>query len=135
MMVEERRKFLRFEAPADIKYRLPEKAVEGISKGRNFSREGVGLYLKEEIPSGTMVELEIDLPDEIVPICADGRVVWVRKAGEERKGEFIAGVELIKISSFDKSRILEYAYNRWYKAVEKLKRVSQEAAHGEQPEP
>lgn len=122
--MEERRKFLRFEAPVDIRYSLSEKAVEGISRGRNFSREGIGLYLKEKIHRGTVVELEIELPDEIVPIFATGKVVWVKEAEEQRKGDFIVGVELIKISSFDKSRILEYAYNRWHKAVEKLKGVN-----------
>lgn len=131
----ERRKFLRFEVPVDIKYMVPERAVEGISRGKNFSREGIGLYLKEEIPRQTLVELEIDLPGEIVPIFATGRVVWIREADERRDFDFIAGVELAKISSFDKSRILEYVYNWWYKAVEKFKVVDQEAAHGERQTP
>lgn len=133
--MEERRKFLRFEVPVDIKYRFPEKAVEGISKGKNFGREGIGLYLKEEIPRQTMVELEIGLPDEIVPIFAAGRVVWVKEADEQQDFDFIAGVELTRISSFDKSRILEYVYNWRYKAVEKFKGVDQEAAYGERQTP
>lgn len=116
--MEERRRFMRFEIPLGIKYRIPEKSIDALSQGKDFSRNGIGLYLDKMIPKGTTVELEINIPGEAAPIFVTGKVAWIKEA-VQRGGEIGAGLELINISSFDKSRILEYVYNQWYKTIEK----------------
>jgi len=116
--MEERRRFMRFEIPLDIKYKIPGESIDGLSQGKDFSRNGIGLYLNKRIPRGTIVDLEINIPGEAAPVFATGRVAWAKEA-VQRRDDFGAGLELININSFDKSRVLEYVYNQWYKTIEK----------------
>ena len=115
--MEERRKFMRFSTSVDVKYKSPERAIEGSSLSRDFSREGIGFTGNRGIPSGTHLELEINIPGEIAPIFATGEVAWVKESS--KGGEFDIGVKLVKMDSFDRSRLLEYAYNKWLKARSK----------------
>lgn len=112
--MEEKRKFMRFSTSVDVKYRVLERAIEGSSLSRDFSREGIGFTGNRSMPSGANLELEINIPGEIAPIFATGEVVWVKESS--KGGEFDIGVKLVKMDSFDRSRLLEYAYNEWLKA-------------------
>lgn len=111
--MQERRKFIRFNVPIEVRYRAPQGAIEGSSLSRDFSREGIGLTLNERLAHGATLGLEMSIPGEIAPIIALGQVAWVKETGAERRDRFDAGIKLTRISPFDKSKLLEYVYKKW----------------------
>ncbi len=116
----ERRKFIRFPIPVDVKYGAPVEGIEGLSISKDVSREGIGFPVNKQMASGTTVELEINIPREFVPIIASGEVAWVKRSSE--RGDFDAGVKVVKMDPFDRSRLLEYVYKEWLKVMDKMEK-------------
>ena len=113
MTNEERRRFMRFNAPLDLEYRtLTLNPIFGKALARDLSREGVRLGLKQDIPAGTPIEICMNVPGDNLPVFASGKVAWAD--GLE------AGVKLTKISQSDRTRVLEYVYREWLKSAKKL---------------
>ena len=113
--MKERRKFMRFSVPVDVKYGAPVEDIEGLSMSRDVSREGISFPVNKQMVRGTMVELEMDVPGEIAPIFAQGEVAWVKESAE--RGDFDAGLKVARMNPFDRSRLLEYVYKEWLKVV------------------
>ena len=113
MTNDERRRFMRFQAPLDLEYRtLTLNPIFGKALARDLSREGVRLGLKQDIPAGTPIEICMNVPGDNLPVFASGKVAWAD--GLE------AGVKLTKISQSDRTRVLEYVYREWLKSTKKL---------------
>ena len=109
----ERRKFLRFEAPLDLEYRtLTLNPIFGKALAKDLSREGVRLGVKQSLPTGTPIEICMNVPGDNLPVFATGKVAWAD--GLE------AGIRLTKMSQTDRTRVLEYVYREWLKASKKL---------------
>jgi len=110
----ERRKFKRFDAYMSVKCnRLPNaQALNILGLSRDVSRDGVCINSNEAIEKGSMVELEIDLPDDPRPIKTTGRIVWSKTATSKDEGVDY-GVQFLTIDPIDKFRVLDYAYNHW----------------------
>ena len=110
---DERRRFMRFQAPVDLEYRtLTLNPIFGKALAKDLSREGVRLGLKQDIPAGTPIEICLNVPGDNLPVFASGKVAWAD--GLE------AGVKLTKISQSDRTRVLEYVYKEWLKSTKKL---------------
>lgn len=112
-MGRERRKFKRFDAYMGVKYALQEgvpKTAIGLS--RDLCREGIKLSTNEKLPTGTLVEMEIDIPDDPKPVSGTGEIMWTHKSRDEERG-FDVGVKFVSIDPVDKFRVLDYAYNNW----------------------
>ena len=116
----ERRKFIRFSIPVDVKYGAPVEGIEGLSMSRDVSREGIGFPMNKQMARGTMLELKIGIPGELAPIIARGEVAWVKESSE--KADFDAGVKVVKMNPFDRSRLLEYGYKEWLKVMDKMEK-------------
>lgn len=117
MTNDERRRFMRFQAPMELEYRtLALNPIFGKALAKDLSREGVRLGLKQDIPAGTQVEICMNVPGDNLPVFASGKVAWAD--GIE------AGIKLTKISQTDRTRVLEYVYREWLKSTKKL-----ESAH------
>lgn len=113
MTSDERRRFMRFRAPMDLEYRtLTLNPIFGKALAKDLSREGVRLGLKQNIPSGTPIEICMNVPGDNLPVFASGKVAWAD--GLE------AGVKLTKISQSDRTRVLEYVYREWLKTAQRL---------------
>ncbi|OGW87227.1 MAG: hypothetical protein A3C35_06975 [Omnitrophica bacterium RIFCSPHIGHO2_02_FULL_46_11] len=113
-MSKERRKFKRFDAYMNVQFRTQhQKASQNEASGlsRDVSREGIKISTDKSLPEGSLVELEIRLPDETRPIRTTGKVMWARPGSEE--GGFDLGVCFLLIDPIDKFRALDYAYNYW----------------------
>ena len=109
---DERRKFMRFNAPVDLEYRtLTLNPIFGKALAKDLSREGVRLGLKQDIPAGTPIELCMNVPGDNLPVFASGKVAWA--------DGLQAGVKLTKISQNDRTRVLEYVYREWLKSAKK----------------
>ena len=94
----ERRQFPRIESEiltkyiivteSDFKRRISDTLTKDISV------RGVRIETEEELPPGTRLVLELNLPGVDHPVTPPGRVVWCRKRGER----YEVGIELIWLS-------------------------------------
>ncbi len=112
----ERRRFMRFSAPLDLEFKtLTLNPIFGKTLAKDLSREGMRVGLKQSIPSGTPIEVCMNVPGDNLPVFAAGRVAWAD--GLE------AGIRLTKISQHDRTRVLEYVYREWLKSSKKVAEV------------
>ena len=109
----ERRRFMRFSAPLDLEFKtLTLNPIFGKTLAKDLSREGMRVGLKQSIPSGTPIEVCMNVPGDNLPVFAAGRVAWAD--GLE------AGIRLTKISQHDRTRVLEYVYREWLRSSKKV---------------
>lgn len=87
-------------------------SAEAVGLSKDLSREGIKLSTANALPTGTLVEMEIRLPDETQPIRTTGKVMWT-KSGDDEDNSFESGVCFLLIDPVDKFRVLDYAYNYW----------------------
>lgn len=112
-MDKERRKFKRFDAYMSVKFREAGSSTsQGISLSKDLSREGLKLNSNASMDKGTLLDIEINIPDDPKPVVTSGKVVWSRPS-EERNQGFDQGVRFLMMDPVDKFRILDYAYNHW----------------------
>jgi len=108
---KERRKFKRFDAYMNVQYRSQEGKVAGEGSGlsKDLSREGIKVNTDQALQTGTVVDLEIRLPDDNRPVKSTGKVMWSKPITDG----FESGVSFLLIDPVDKFRVLDYAYNYW----------------------
>ncbi len=112
-MEKERRKFKRFDAYMGVKYQSPEdNGVKGISLSKDLSRDGLKMNSNRDLKIGTLLDLEIDIPDDPKPVRTTGKVMWSHVSENINQG-FDQGVRFLMMDPVDKFRILDYAYNHW----------------------
>jgi len=110
----ERRKFPRLSVAVDIQYKaLPEAIAYGTGATANISAVGICLILYEELKPGSVLELNIYLPDDQPIIKGKGRIVWIKpfNVARDQKERFDAGVEFIDINESDRKRINNYVFS------------------------
>lgn len=112
-MSEEKRKFMRFDAPINIEYNFSRKKIKKLAISKDISRKGINIFLAEKLNPGIKLELQLSIPDEIIPIFAIGRLIWIKKINNQSKNRFSAGLVIEKIAPFDLNTALRYAYNYW----------------------
>ena len=112
-MEKERRKFKRFDAYMSVKYQVPgEVEHKAISLSKDLSREGLKINSDTNLKEGTVVDIEINIPDDPKPVHTSGKVMWSRPAEEQNQG-FDQGIRFMMMDPVDKFRVLDYAYNHW----------------------
>ena len=120
-MLSDRRKYMRFDVSLDIAFRESKNTEEYVSGvTRNFSRSGLCF----ESPTVTFtlkapMDLELKLPDDGSFIPVSGNVAWK----EQLEDRCLIGIEFTEINKEVKSRILDYAYDRWVEKNRNLKSV------------
>jgi hypothetical protein len=78
-----------------------------------LSREGIRFGMETSVPTGTPMEVCLNVPGDNLPVFAVGKVAWAD--GLE------AGLKLTRIADNDRRRVLGYVYNQWVKARKKLR--------------
>ena len=107
--MNDRRKYMRFEAPLDVEYRtLTLNPIFGKALAKDLSKEGMRVGLRQNLPQGTPIEICVNVPGDNLPVFATGKIAWAD--GLE------AGVRLTKINKNDRVRVLEYVYSEWLKS-------------------
>ncbi len=81
-------------------------------KINNFSRDGVGIISSETFQQGEDVELEMTIPGDNMPIMLHGEVAWSNNS-ESDDGKHKTGLRFKNVRNEDRSRILEYIYQKW----------------------
>ncbi|MBN1493952.1 MAG: PilZ domain-containing protein [Candidatus Omnitrophica bacterium] len=111
---KERRKFKRFDAYMSVKIRADQVGnFGGVSLSNDLSREGMKIATDRSVDKGTMVDLEINIPDDPKPVYTTGEVMWVMNNSKVQDKDFELGVKFLMMDPVDKFRVLDYAYNNW----------------------
>ncbi|MFH1878027.1 MAG: PilZ domain-containing protein [Candidatus Omnitrophota bacterium] len=85
---EEKREHVRIKSYNPVRYRKLSSGARGGSSNSvstDISRGGVRFRTREFIPMACRLIIEIDVPDQKVPLKAISKVAWIRKtdSGEE----------------------------------------------------
>jgi len=117
--MSERRRFMRFDVVLDALYGLLEKPSSRTkSYISNLSKEGLKLEGGAAMTKGSLVELEMSIPGDNMPIFAFGEVAWAEQADNSK---YNAGIKFTKINNHDRVRLLDYVYDKWIKTKRKKK--------------
>lgn len=112
-MEKERRKFKRFDAYMSVRFQLPNtEEGRGIALSKDLSREGLKFNSPVYLPEGSMLDLELDIPDDPKPVHTSGKIVWSQTSAGKDQG-YDVGVRFTMMDPVDKFRVLDYAYNHW----------------------
>ncbi len=112
-MDKERRKFKRFDAYMSVKFTTPGSAeMRGMSLSKDLSREGIKMNSNVHLDEGSLIDIEIDIPDDPKPVKTSGKIMWSRPSDGKNQG-YDQGVRFLMMDPVDKFRVLDYAYNHW----------------------
>jgi len=100
---KERRIYPRYKTSLRMKYKThAEQSMSWIS---DISRGGLRLFLpNKSFTIGTLLQIEIGLPNAIKPIFAQGNIVWMK--------EDEAGLSFSEVDQDDISRVIQYIGER-----------------------
>ncbi len=110
-MSKERRKFIRYDIPLDVGFKLLDNTSE-YTNGviTNFSRSGLCFETDHSTDHmNKAFDLQIKVPDSDRFTSAVGDIVWKQELDQG----YLYGVRLMVMDTDDKSIILESAYNIW----------------------
>lgn len=109
----ERRKFMRFSTWLDVLYNaLGGPTIKMKSRLKDLSKEGIRMSSDMSMEKGSVLELEMKIPGDNIPIFALGEVAWTEKTGN---AAYDAGIRFTRIERFDRAKLLDYVYNEWIK--------------------
>ena len=111
-MNEDRRKFLRFDIPLDVKFK-PSIDADSHSKGTtvNFSRSGLCFKAKEpDYNLNDLMELKVKMPKNDDYISITGDLAWKEKIDNSK---CLIGITFREIDPDSKNDILDHAYDAW----------------------
>ena len=103
--MQEKRMFPRIVSQMLVKYivvtesEFKKRVSDTLTK--DISVRGIRFVSEEELPPGTRLVLELNLPDVDHPITPPGKVVWC----SPRNGGYEVGVELIWLSFQDEDQL------------------------------
>jgi c-di-GMP-binding flagellar brake protein YcgR len=107
----ERRRFMRFDAFLDVMHSALEgPAIKLRSCLKDLSKEGMRISGENPLRKGSIIELEMKIPGDNVPVFATGEVAWSEKAD---KTAYDSGIRITKIESLDRAKLLDYVYDEW----------------------
>ena len=108
-MLDNKRKFPRFNFTADVEFNASGVAFSGMTN--NVSRDGISLILKScSVDAGVPLKFQMQNPhqrEDTIEACGD--IAWKRPMGDE----WHLGLRFKFINKVDKSDILDVAYDNW----------------------
>lgn len=104
----ERRQAIRFEAEIDVQF--PVKGAYQKSKTKDISRDGIAFISSKILPAGTILPIEINLPQEINPLPILATIQVVRFV-ELEDNQYEINAKILKISKQELTTVIEYAAN------------------------
>lgn len=113
-MKDERRKYRRIKDSAKAVYKVMGVEGEYNLTVLNLSGGGLCLPLSHKINKGTLLELNLNMPQDKDPFFVLAKVVWQSEAPVNRDGKpyYDTGIEFLKMGLRDKMRIIRYIYNK-----------------------
>ena len=74
---------------------------------RDISSRGIGITTDEQLVPGDVIELEITIPGDGIPMFIVGEVAWA-SAQPDANGIYNAGLRLTRIHDCDRERLVRY---------------------------
>ena len=107
--MQERRRWLRVQAPVSVSYRTIEPPVrEEYAISSDISEGGLKFSTFMPLHAGNLLELEVVLPYDSLPVRVRGDVAWVREEDERGVPQFAIGVRFREMSATDRGRLAGY---------------------------
>lgn len=98
----------------NVKYATQDPAeTAGVCLSNDLSRDGIKVTSSASIDKGSLVDMQIDIPDDNKPVRTTGEVVWVKRTNEKGEEDYELGIKFLMMDPIDKFRVLDYAYNNW----------------------
>lgn len=97
--------------------------THGCSKGnsnnieadiRDISSRGIGITTDEQLAPGDIIELEITIPGDGIPMFIVGEVAWA-STQPDNSGIYTAGLRLTRIHNCDKERLVRYIGSSFFR--------------------
>lgn len=108
----ERRTAIRAPLRVPVRYSVQASTkTDNSSLTRDVSPDGLGILLGEQVPPGTTVNLEIQLPGSQQDFTAQGRVIWQSDLKEQasiRPSGFATGIRYIQIDDASRGRLADF---------------------------
>ena len=118
-MIEERRKYIRFDAEIDFSYRIKGRpGPEKKAVTRNAGPSGIDGLLDRDIKKGDWLELNIYIPNLKKPVFVIGKVVWT---ADKKAGKISSGIKFEEIDAMMKNKFLEYLCELMLSELEGIK--------------
>ena len=114
-MLDNRRKFPRFNIVVDVEFRANGDSFSGMTK--NVSRDGISFILQScSVDAGSPLQFQMQNPhqrEDTIEACGD--IAWKRQMADECH----LGLRFKDINKVDKSDILDVAYDNWLSDIRK----------------
>ena len=118
-MLDNKRKFPRFNFTADVEFNASGVAFSGMTI--NVSRDGISFISQScRADAGSPLQFQMQNPQREDTIEAYGDIAWKRKMDDE----WHLGLRFQFINKVDKSDILDVAYDNWLSGMLKSKQVT-----------
>ena len=111
MSMEERRQFVRLDTTLPVTYRVLPASAAKATTTKNISGGGLCVFLKERLPSGTPLEVQVTLPGRDKPTTFTAEVTWCEEyevVGAKRERMVQAGVKFVFIHPADQDAIMQH---------------------------
>ncbi len=111
MKLDDRRKYIRYDIPLEVKFRKMDDSSEYTSGSVvNVSRSGL-CFTSNDLTLGLrdVLDLQVKLPNEDTFIPAIGDIMWK----QDQENEALFGLSLMSMDAEAKSVILDTAYDKW----------------------
>lgn len=114
---KDRRRCERLETELDVKYNLiPSLKPDFSTNTRNISRSGISILVYEILPKGSLIDMEVSVPDSKEAIKLRGKVAWCEgcsgpeRSDKEGKRTFISGIEFMDTDKKQWETLTEYIH-------------------------
>lgn len=108
-MQERRRWWRTTAAPVSLTLRtLQPPWREESTVSQDLSEGGLRFTTLMPLAAGALIELELVLPFDSLPLCVEGNVVWVREQAVRGAPQYEVGVRFFEMSANDRRRLHHY---------------------------
>ena len=122
MAFEEKRRFVRIDSSLNVKCKIKDgEPITFETISRNISRGGLRVSASRPVDVGKNVDLEIYIPEDKEPVLASAKIVWMQEVKREgHPKQYDLGLELIKVDSSYRDRLLRYAFGQINRILDKI---------------
>ena len=114
--MEERREYVRLDAGVNVNYKTSTAPNRGIvSTSKDISAGGIRFFTDQKLRIGSVIDLEISLPEQELPVSVNCEVVFSDEFSimtESSKPTFETAVKFISIEDKNKDKISKYIFGK-----------------------
>lgn len=119
--MQERRKYVRLNIPLEVSYTTQGKQGASCkSITRNISPNGARFCIAEQLPKGSILNINIKIPERAEGIPVKARIVWSKKENSGKEELYDTGFEFVEIPEESKQLFFQYLCNFMYDQFKKM---------------